>query len=84
MQIIKEEIKSAEKKGRRFPWIILTILLLIIGFIAFIAIATYQGCMKRPYRAKTVADIAPLKNLTHKRDGFIALINPINPTQKDE
>ncbi len=57
---IKEE-KTAKKKQRRFPWISLAFLLMIVGFLAFITIPAYQDYMKRGNWSKTNANIAPLK-----------------------
>lgn len=40
MEIIKEEVKFVEKTQPRFPWIILTILLTVIGVVLSIAISS--------------------------------------------
>lgn len=60
MEIIKAQITVKEKKQQRFPWLTLTVLM-IVGFLAFITIPAYQNYMKRGKWSKTVAEIARLK-----------------------
>lgn len=56
-----ETVAIAEKKPRRFPWISLTILIVIMGILASIAIPAYQDYMKRSNWAKAIAATASLK-----------------------